>query len=309
VKAVRIHGYGGPEVLTLEDIPRPQRTGKDILVKVCAAAINPVDCKLRAGRIVGYLDYVLPLTLGWDFSGVVAETGDPDSDFKVGASVYGLRNIGSDGSYAEYILTKSSEIAYKPANLSHVQAAVVPLGALTAWQALFDVGKLQDGQSALIHAGAGGVGIFAVQLAKWKGARVIATASARNEGLLRELGADQVIDYRATEFEKACPDVDLVLDSVGLDTVTRSWQVLKRDGILISITTIPSAEEARRHGVRAEFVFVHPDGQQLTTLATLLDSKKIRPIIEKVYSLGEIPEAHEQIQRGHVRGKLAVQIT
>jgi len=308
VRAVRIHGYGGPEVLTLEEIPRPRRVGEAILVKVCAAAINPVDWKLRAGKIVGYLDYVLPLTLGWDFSGIIEEAGEGESDFKIGDLVYGLRNIGSDGSYAEYILTKPSEIASKPASLSHVQAAVVPLAALTAWQALFEVGRLNAGQTALIHAGAGGVGTFAVQLAKWKGARVIATASARNAKFLRELGADEVIDYTVTKFEKACSEVDLVLDSVGADTVTRSWQVLKQDGILISITMIPSAREAQRYGVRAEFVFVHPDRRQLSALGNLLNSGKIRPIIERVYSLQEIPMAHEQVQLGHVRGKLAVQI-
>lgn len=308
MKAVRIHGYGGPEALTLEDIPRPQRTGEEMLVRVCAASVNPLDEKLRAGKIVGYLDYVLPLTLGRDFSGIVEESGERDSVFKVGAPVYGLRNLGSDGSYAEYIIAKPSEVAYKPANLSHVQAAVVPLVALTAWQALFDVGNLQAGQTALIHAGAGGVGTFAVQLSKWKGAKVIATASGRNRQFLLDLGADEVIDYPVTEFENACRNVDLVLDSVGLDTLTRSWQVLKRGGILISITTIPSTEQAQRHGVRAEFVLVHPDAQQLGLLGKLLDSDKIRPVIEKVYSLAELPEAHEQIQKGHVRGKLAVQI-
>jgi NADPH:quinone reductase-like Zn-dependent oxidoreductase len=308
MRAVRIHGYGDPEVLILEDIPRPRRTGDEILVRVCAAAINPVDWKLRAGKIIGYLDYVLPLTPGWDFSGIIEEAGERESDFKVESSVYGLKNIGSDGSYAEYILAKPSEIAYKPTSLSHVQAAVVPLAALTAWQALFDVGGLKAGQTALIHAGAGGVGIFAVQLAKWKGARVISTASARNHQFLRELGADEVVDYRVTQFEKSRHDIDLVLDSVGGDTVARSWQVLKRNGILISIVSIPSAEEAQRHRVRTQFVLVHPDTQQLSILGNLFDSGMIRPVIEKVYSLAEIQEAHKQIQRGHVRGKLAVQI-
>jgi NADPH:quinone reductase-like Zn-dependent oxidoreductase len=308
MKAFRIHRYGGPEVLTLEDIPRPEPIGDELLVQVCAAAVNPVDWKFRAGKIVGYLDYVLPLTLGWDFSGVVAGVGSEQSEFQVGDAVYGLKKIGSDGSYADFIIANASEIGRAPSTLSHVQAAVVPLAGLTAWQVLFEVGELQAGQTVFIHGAAGGVGTFAVQLAKWKGARVIATASARNQGFLKELGADEVIDYAEPNFEKAYRDIDLVLDSIGGETLNRSWEVLRRNGFLISIVEIPSQEHARLHGVRAQYVFVRPDSRQLKTMAGLLDLGKIRPIIEKTYSLMEIPKAHECIELGHVRGKLAIQV-
>jgi NADPH:quinone reductase-like Zn-dependent oxidoreductase len=258
--------------------------------------------------VVGYLDYVLPFTLGWDFSGIVEEVGPGATDFTVGDSVFGLKSLNSGGACANFVLTNALEVASKPRGLSFEQAAVVPLAALTAWQALFEAGRLEAGQSVLIHAGAGGVGVFAIQMAKWKGARVIATCSRRNLEALHELGADEVIDYTAQQFEHYCRDLDLVLDSVGGETLDRSWQTLRSGGAMISITTGLTSGDAVRHGTRAQFVLVKSDARQLTCIGSLLASGRIKTVVERVYEMTEIREAHARIHTGHVRGKLSVRM-
>ena len=223
MKAVRIHAYGGPELLHYEDVPRPWLKPDDLLIQVAAAAVNPVDWKIREGYLQGFLNHRLPLILGWDVAGTVVEIGPEAAGFQVGDAVYARPDIERNGSYAEFIAVKASEAALKPATLDFVHAAAVPLAALTAWQSLVDAAQLQAGQTVLIHAAAGGVGSFAVQLAKARGARVIATASAVNTGLAAELGADQFIDYTRTRFEDVAKDVDVVLDTIGGDTQERSW--------------------------------------------------------------------------------------
>ena len=244
MKAVRIHNYGGPEVLKFEDAPAPQPGPGEVLVRIHAAAVNPVDWKVRAGRLKERIQYPLPLIPGWDFSGVVEATGPGVTRLKKGDEVYARPDIARNGAYAEYIVAKESEVAFKPKSVDHVQAAAIPLAALTAWQALFDTAGLKAGQKVLIHGAAGGVGSFAVQLAKRKGAHVIGTASGRNQSFLRELGVDEAIDYEKTGFEDVVHDVDVVLDTIGGDTQNRSWKVLKKGGILVSIISPPSAEEA-----------------------------------------------------------------
>jgi NADPH:quinone reductase-like Zn-dependent oxidoreductase len=308
MKAVRMHEYGGPEVLKYEDAPRPEPGGGEVLVKVHAAAVNPVDWKVRAGYAKGFLNYLLPLIPGWDLSGVVESVGSGVVDWKAGDQVYSRPDISCNGSYAEYITVKASELGAKPKSLDHVNSAAIPLAGLTAWQALFDAARLQAGQRILIHAAAGGVGTFAVQLAKWKGAYVIGTASARNHAFLRELGADETIDYNQTPFENVVRDIDVVLDTMAGETRQRSWQVLKKGGILVSILGAPPAEEAAAHGVRQAGVFVQPNRAQLEEMAELVDSGKLRPIVEEVLPLKEAARAHEMNQTLHTRGKLVLRV-
>jgi NADPH:quinone reductase-like Zn-dependent oxidoreductase len=308
MKAVRIHSFGGPEVLSYEETPRPQVNPDDVLIKVHAAAINPVDWKIREGYLRGFIDYELPVTLGWDVSGVVEEVGGAVTDLRVGDEVYLRPDITRDGAYAEYIAVRASEAAPKPRSLDHVQAASVPLAALTAWAALFDTADLQPGQTVLIHAAAGGVGSFAVQLAKWKGARVIGTASAANHGLLRELGADELIDYTAARFEEVARGVDVVLDTIGGDTLERSWGVLRPGGVLVSVVAQPDEATAAQHGVRGASIFIQPDKSRLVKLAELIDAGHVRPEVSAVLPLAEARQAQELSQSGHVRGKIVLRV-
>ena len=309
MKAVRIHVYGGPEMLHYEEnVPRPVLSSDDLLIRVRAAAVNPVDWKIREGWLQGFLHHNLPLTLGWDVSGEVVEVGPEVSGFAVGDEVYARPNIERDGAYAEYIAVKANEVAFKPATLDHIHAAAVPLTALTAWQALVDAAQLQTGQTVLIHAAAGGVGSLAVQLAKACGARVIATASAVNIGLVTELGADEFIDYTQTRFEEAAKNVDVVLDTIGGDTQERSWQVLKPGGILISVVSPPLETVAAELGVRSAFVFIHPSGEQLTAITRLIDEGRMKPLIHTVLPLNEVRQAHAISQGGHARGKIVLRV-
>ncbi len=308
MKAVRIHAYGGPAVLHYEDVPMPLLASDDILIRVRAAAVNPVDWKIREGYLQGFLHHKLPLILGWDVSGEVIEVGPEATGFKVGDEVYARPDIERDGSYAEYIAVKASDAARKPATLDHVHAAAVPLTALTAWQSLVDAAHLQAGQTVLIHAAAGGVGSLAVQLAKARGARVIATASAVNIGLVTELGADQFIDYTRTRFEEVVKDVDVVFDTIGGDTQERSWQVLKPGGILVSVVSPPPEATATARGVRSAFVFIQSSGQQLTAIAQLIDEGRMKPIIHTVLPLSEARQAQVISQGGHARGKIVLHV-
>ncbi len=308
MKAVRIHAYGGPELLHYQDAPRPQPRPDDLLIRVRAAAVNPVDWKIREGALRGFLNHHLPLILGWDVAGTVVEVGPQAAGFKVGDEVYSRPDIERDGSYAEYIAVKASDAALKPATLDHPHAAAVPLAALTAWQSLVDAAQLQAGHTVLIHAAAGGVGSFAVQLAKARGARVIATASAVNTGLVAELGADQFIDYTRTRFEQVVKDVDVVFDTIGGDTQERSWRVLKPDGILVSVVSPPPPAIAAAHGVRSAFVFIHPSGAQLAAIAQLIDEGRMKPIIHTVLPLSEARQAHVISQGGHARGKIVLHV-
>ena len=309
MKAIRIHAYGGTEMLHYEEnVPRPGFNPDDLLIRVRAAAVNPVDWKIREGWLQGFLHHTLPLTLGWDVSGEVVEVGAKAHGFTVGDAVYARPDIERDGAYAEYIAVKASEVAHKPTTLDHVHAAAVPLTALTAWQALVDAAQLQAGQTVLIHAAAGGVGSLAVQLAKARGARVIATASAVNIGQVTELGADQFIDYTQTRFEEAVKNVDVVFDTIGGDTQERSWQVLKPGGILVSVVSPPSETVAIERGVRSAFVFIHPSGEQLTTIAQLIDTGQMKPILHTVLPLREVRQAHTISQGGHARGKIVLHV-
>src|SRR3984893_6163710 len=308
MKAIRIHNYGGPEVLQYEDAPRPQPQAGEVLVRVHAAGVNPIDWKVREGHMKDFWPHKFPLILGWDLSGVVEEVGPRVSQFEKGDEVYSLPDPTRDGAYADYIVVREPELALKPNSLHHIRAAAVPLAALTAWQSLFDTAQLQPGHRVLIHASSGGVGHFAVQLAKWKGAHVFATASTKNQDLLRKLGVDEPIDYIQQRFENVARNIDIVLDTIGGETQERSWSVLKKDGVLVSLVQPPSEEKAEELGVRASFVAGHPSGAQLAEIAKMIDSGKLAPIIDRILPLSEARRAHELSQSGHVRGKIVLRV-
>ena len=308
MKTVCIYGYGGPEVLTYENAPRPYPVDKEVLVRVHAAGINPVDWKIREGHLKEMLHHTLPLVLGWDVSGVVESLGSAVTRFKVGDEVFSRPDISRDGAYAEFIVIKESEVALKPHSIDHIHAAALPLAGLTAWQSLFDAGGLAAGQRVLIHAAAGGVGSLAVQLAKWKGAWVIGTASERNHDFLRQLGVDQPVDYETVRFEEAVQPVDVVFDTMGGEVQARSWKVLKRGGILVSIVSPPSAESAVANGVRQAFVFTQPNAAQLAEIAKLVDAEKLKAIVETVLPLSDATRGQELSERGHTRGKIVLRV-
>jgi NADPH:quinone reductase-like Zn-dependent oxidoreductase len=308
MKAVRVYSYGGPEVLKYEDVPRPKPGPGELLIRVHAAGVNPVDWKVREGYLKDRLNYEMPYIPGWDVSGVVEAAGAGAARFKKGEEVYSRPDSPREGAYAEYMVVKEAEVALKPKTLDHVHAAAVPLASLTAWQGLFDMGGLRAGQKALIHGAAGGLGVFAVQLAKWKGACVIGTASARNQDFLRQLGADEAIDYATKKFEEIVRDVDVVFDTIGGETQARSWPVLKKGGILVSTVSPPSAEEAARRGVRQCVFMVRPNATQLTEIAKLIDSGKVKVFVETVLPLSEARRAQEMSQTGHTRGKIVLRV-
>ena len=303
-----MHSYGGPEVLQWEDAPRPRVERGEVLIRVHAAGVNPLDWKVRAGLLNGSVQHRLPLIPGWDVSGVVDEVGAGVSRFKKGEEVFAMSDPTRDGAYADYIAVREAAVAMKPKSLHHVRAAATPVSALTAWRSLFDLGHLQSGQRILIHGGSGGVGYFAVQLAKWKGAHVLTTASTKNQELLRKLGADEFIDYTNQKFEHVARRIDMVLDTIGGETQERSWPVLEKGGVLISLLQPPSKEKANQFGVRGMMCSVQPDGAQLRHIAKLIDSAKLRPTIDRILPLSEARRAHELSQNGHVHGKIVLRV-
>jgi NADPH:quinone reductase-like Zn-dependent oxidoreductase len=308
MKAVRIHTQGGPETLVYEDAPRPTPLTNEVLIRVRAASVNPVDWKIRDGYGKEIFNHQMPLILGWDVAGTIEAVGPEVDKFKLGEPVYGYTSLLRDGAYAEFAIAKQEEIALKPASLDFVEAAAVPVAALTAWQAMFDTANLEENQKVLIHAASGGVGSIAVQLAKAKGVYVIGTSSARNADFVRELGVDEFIDYQATQFETVVHDVDVVLDTIGGDTQVRSFGVLRKDGFIVSIVEPPSEELAAQHGVRSKMVGVLPNGTQLSEIAALIDSGKVKPFVETVLPLSEARQAHEMSKSGRTRGKIVLQV-
>jgi len=312
MKAIRIHNYGGPEVLHYEDAPRPQPQAGEVLVRVHAAGVNPIDWKVREGHMKDFWPHKFPLILGWDLSGVVEELGKGPAAagrFKIGDEVYSLPDPTRNGAYADYIVVREPELARKPNSLHHIRAAAIPLAALTAWQSLFDTAQLQPGQRVLIHAGSGGVGHLAVQLAKWKGAYVFATASTKNQDLLRELGVDEPIDYTQQRFEDIARKIDIILDTLGGETQERSWSVLKKGGVLVSLVQPPSEEKAKELGVRAAIIGVQPNGAQLAEIAKIIEAGKLAPVIDRILPLSEARRAHELSQSGHTHGKIALRVS
>jgi len=310
MKAIRVHAYGGQEVVRHEEVPVPVPGADEVLVRVHAASVNPVDWKTRSGG--GQAEKIgerFPFVLGWDVSGAVEEVAPGVVDLAVGDEVFGLLRFPQPGqTYAEYVAAPAHELAPKPRRLSHVEAAAMPLAALTAWQALFETGALEAGHTALVHAAAGGVGHLAVQLARWKGAGVVGTASGDNADFLRSLGAAPV-DYTRERFEDVVSEVDLALVAVNGDVTDRSLGVVRRGGVLVSIRSEPSQEEAERLGVRAERVLVRPHGGQLAEISSLVDAGHVRPEVAAEFPLEEVDQAFELSESGHVRGKVVLRVT
>lgn len=308
MKAVRIHAYGGPEALVYENAPRPSPEQGEVLVRIHAGAVNPVDWKIRAGYMKDFMPISFPAILGMDLSGVVEAVGPGVKLFKAGDEVYAMANMKKGGTYAEYIAIEEGILAIKPSSLDHVHAAAIPLAGLTAYHGLFEVGNLKSGQKVLIHGAAGGVGAFAVQLAKWKGAHVIGTASTRNLAFLRELGVEQAIDYTAKPFEKGLSDVDLVIDTVGGETQQRSWRVLKKGGILASTVGEPPVPADAPQNAVAKAIQNRPNAEALKVLANLANTGKLLAFVETELSLRDARKAHELNQTGHTRGKIVLRV-
>jgi len=308
MKAVHIHDYGGLDVLHYEDAPRPTPGAGEVLIRVQTTSMNPFDCAVRAGYMGQYFNYTFPLILGTDVAGVVEEVGTGVTDVAVGDVVYTRAGVYRDGAHAEYVLAIAADVVPKPASLDYIHAAALPHVTLTAWQGLIEFADLSEGQTVLIHAAAGGVGHIAVQLAKWRGAKVYGTASV-NLPFLEELGVDEPINYSTTAFEDCVKEVDVVLDLLGGETQQRSWQVLKPGGILLSTVQPPSQEIALAHGVRQKMIgTVPPIRKVLTEASKMVEAGKLKPHVSAVLPLSDTRKGHEMIEGRHTRGKIALQV-
>ncbi len=305
MKAVQVRQWGGIDAAVVEDVERPQPAAGEVLIRVKATSINPLDWSIREGYLQEYVS--LPYLLGSDVSGDIEALGEGVEGLQIGMPIYGMKGL-RGGGFAEYTTMLPTELAAKPHSLSYKEAAAVPHAALTAWQSLNDIAELQTGQKILIHAAAGGVGHYAVQFAKLKGAYVIGTGSAKNEAFVRGLGADEFIDYPNVPFESVVNDMDVVFDTVGYDTTVRSCGVLKSGGTLVCIVTPPPPEVAAQHNVVVKFYGAHPDSAQLKDIAALIDAGKITPSISQVLQLDQVHEALQLSQGRHVRGKLVMSL-
>jgi NADPH:quinone reductase-like Zn-dependent oxidoreductase len=308
MKAARVRRFGGPEAITLESMDRPVPGEGEVLVRVKAAGVGPWDAWVRAGKSV--LPQPLPLTLGADLSGVIAEVGPSVSAFKIRDAVFGVTNPQFTGAYAEYAIASAGMIAPKPTRIADVDAAAAPVVAVTAWQGLFEEAKLVHGDSVLIHGTGGGVGSFAVQIARRAGLRIVATAGARDLAYVRSLGADEVVDYQAARFEDAAQGMDAVLDCVGGQTQTRSFAVLRRGGRLVSIVANPDPMLAERHGVNAKFFLVDVTTERLNRIVELLEKGVLFVEIGAVLPLASARLAHAMLagERPRPRGKIVLRI-
>jgi len=307
MRAAYLEKQAGPEALVIGEIPRPRPGPDEVLVKVHATAVMPTELHwVPTFSTPSGLPRTFPVVLSHEFSGVVAEVGASVSAWRAGEDVYGLNDWFINGAQAEYCVVSAAALARKPRSLDHNRSAVVPISALTAWQGLFEKTNLERGQRVLIHGAAGGVGTFAVQLAAWRGAYAIATASSVNVEFARSLGAHEVIDYRATPFDRVVKDVDVVFDSVGGDVLARSWSVLKTGGKLVTIVGEKFDSPDRR--VRDAFLLVRADGTQLTEIANLIDAGRLRVFVAAVFPLTRVRDAFAQAQQGGNRGKVALQV-
>ncbi|CAN5243756.1 NADP-dependent oxidoreductase [soil metagenome] len=315
MRAMTMSGAGTPDVLSLQQIERPIRISSEVLVRVVAAGVNPIDAKTRAGLGPFAAIHDFPAVLGQDFSGIVEAAPYAGHPLQPGTEVYGFVAVPRySGAYAEYLSVPSMSVIRKPSTLSHVEAAGVPVAALTAWGMVVETAKAHEGQRILIHAGAGGVGHLAVQFASYFGAHVIATGSTRNVGWLRELGASEVVDHSTARFDEVVDEVDAVIDLIGNakdDTCTRSLTVLRPGGIIV---TAPSnswptmADEAEAAGVRATGFQVSPDGSTLAVISRLLESGDVKVYVDRVFDLAEAADAHAMLEEGHTRGKLVLKV-
>ena len=315
IQAIRVHQYGGPEQLTLEQIPCPEPQAGEVLIRVHAAGVLPAEWKVRQGLFKNFAPISFPYIPGSAVAGVVEEVGPGVTTWKIGQAAFGRS---TNGAYAEYTTTAVDSPALGPKTFSLLtenpdtlrfdEAATISGGATIAWTALFEDGALQAGQRVLIHGAAGGVGSFAVQFARWKGAQVIGTTSKANRDFVSALGAETVIDYSSTPFEQMVHDVDLVLDTIGGETLQRSMQVVKRGGMLVSLLEQPSPDLAQKYGIRAKKNAIPPTNSLLRTIAQLIGEGHVKPTIARIFSLPEAKQAHELSQSGHGRGRIVLHI-
>src|SRR5699024_7875411 len=308
LKAVIIENYGGIDELKYTEIDEPNLKDDDVLIEIAATSVNPVDWKLREGHLKGMLQYDFPFILGLDAAGTIKEVGKNVTKFRVGDNVFTRPDITRNGTYAEYVAVDENLVAKKPENLSFEEAASIPLVGLTSWQCLVDFADIKQGDKVLIHAGSGGVGSFAIQLAKSFGAWVATTCSTRNVEFVKSLGADKVIDYRNEDFTQVLVDMDIVFDTLGGNIQTQSYDVLKEGGNLVSIAGQPDQELAQARNVKAGFVLLEPDGEQLTKIGEMIEQGKIRANVGTVMELKEIQEAHRLSETHHVKGKIVLRV-
>jgi len=308
MKAIRIHQYGDPGVLIFEEAPMPVIGPDEVLIRVKACGINPIDWKIRKGMAKDRAPISFPFILGWDVSGTIEKKGDLVTRFEIGDQVFTRNNTSRNGGYAEFVAVRSSEVSPAPQTISLIEAAGIPLAGQTAWAGLFEQGQLKKGQHVLIHGGSGGVGTFAIQFAHFAGAHVTTTASAKNTDLLRSLGADEVIDYHSEDFSQKCRDLDLVFDTIGGDTQKKSWVTIRKGGFLVS-TVGADQQEAEKHGVQARSFMVDSNGARLQEMAGWADNGRLRVIIEKKFPLEDAREAHRLSEAGHATGKIILEIS
>ena len=308
MKALRSHVRGGPETLVYEDSPEPPIAAGEALIRVHAAAITPTELTWNSTWTDSNGKDRRPIVPSFEVSGVVERVGDRAADVRRADPVYGLLNFWRDGAAAEFVAARAADLAPKPRSLDHVRAAAVPLSGLTAWQALFDHAGVAAGDRVLIQGAAGGVGTFAVQFAHIRGAHVIGTASKRNTTFLKELGADEVVDYSSARFEDGIRGVDAVIDTVGGETLERSWGVLRPGGVLVTIAGDAPEAIAAKYSLRGVSMLVQPNRAQLIQIADLIDAGRVRPIVDAVYPLPRARDAYERGLLGHTRGKLVLQV-
>lgn len=309
MKAVVAHEYGGPEVLKLEDVPVPTPKEDEMLVKVFAAGVNSFDGTLRSGKYANRPNGTqLPWRPGYDIAGIVEKIGGKVTKFKVGDPVYAMISILKGGGYAEYAPAKETDAALKPATIGFVEAAGAPSVALTAWQAIVDKANVQSGQTVLIHGASGGVGLFAIPIAKIRGAKVFATASTANQDFLKELGADIAIDYKTQKFEDIAKDVDVVIDAVGGETLRRSYPIVKKGGIIVSLSDNVDKAQLEKYGIRGMTEVVQNNGDELAQIGKLIDEKKIKVVVTETLPLADASKAQAKADLGHTRGKIVLKV-
>ena len=306
MKAAIIRDYDA--AVEIAEVDKPELQDDSVIIEVHAASLNPIDNILRAGYLRQMLELTFPHIMGYDVSGVVVEVGRNVRSVKVGDAVLARPNQEDAGAVAEFARLKENELAIKPTSLSHADAASLPLAGLTAWQAMITKGKMKQGDKVLIHAGSGGVGTFAIQIAKHFGAYVATTTSAKNAELVKSLGADMVIDYKTEKFQEKLCDYDLVFDMLGGDALVESFKVLKQGGALISIKGGDSDNLAAKYGVNFENFFMSPDGSMLTELVALLDSSHIKPVIDSEFPFSEVEDAYDRLATGRAVGKIVVAV-
>src|SRR5256714_2139045 len=307
MRAIVIHAYGGSEVMKLEQVTRPEPAEDEVLIRVVAASINPVDVAIRKGYLAKMVGS-FPIILGMDAAGIVKKVGKKVAKYKAGDPVFAFFTLKDEGGYAEFVTAKQDEVAPKPGTVSFAQAAGAGAAGATAWEALIDTANLHAGQAVLIHGGSGGVGHLAIQIAKAKGAKVFATASTVNQDFLRQMGADVAIDYARTKFEDVAKDVDVVLDTVGRDTLDRSYGVVKKGGIIVSIVDEPKPESLEARGIRGVTLRCTPKAGVLEELSKLMDAKKLIPVISQNFPMAQVVQAQNRIATGHTRGKIVLNI-